>query len=68
VLRGGHGGVGSHPKWRRELPGVPAQVLSMPSTPSCVRSWDNQASQLQRADREAMAALAAAAGAAASAP
>jgi len=59
VWRTAHGGVGSHPKWRRELPaGCGAQVLTMASTPSDVRSWDHTAAALARADREALQRLA----------
>ena len=48
------GGRGTHPKWRRELPGgAGAQVLVFASTPSSQRSWNHEAAALQRADRQA---------------
>jgi len=59
VVRGAHGGVGSHHKWRRSLPGVAAtQTITFASTPSDCFSWHNEAAQLQRRDREAQRVLA----------
>lgn len=57
VIRGGHGGVGSHMKWRRCLvlpdgSAMAAQVITFSSTPSDCKSWNNEASKLQREDRK----------------
>jgi hypothetical protein len=59
VFRSAHGGVGSHHKVRRELPGCrPAsQTLTFSTTPGDVRSWQHEAASLARADRDAMAAM-----------